>query len=372
MATTSDKQATEAAGAEPRTIPFLEPAQLLSDMTAMSLRIMKGMQHLKAMTEEDIAVGTTPREHVLDVDGGKIKLYRYNNDKITSTVPLLISFALVNKEYILDLEPDRSFIKKMLELGHDVYTIDWGYPTRADRFRQIDDYVYYLDDCIQHIRKSGDANKIHLMGICQGGTFALMYAALYPQFLQTLTTVVTPFEFGLDDSLMLKWAKDVDPDPIADALGMISGEAMNAGFIMVKPMQRLEKFHAFLNMMDDKPKMQNFLRMEKWVFDSPGQPGEAYREYTRRVFINNELSRGELVVHGKKVNLKNITMPVLTVYAKQDHLVPPASTRPIHDAVGAKDKELVEFPGGHVGVFVSGQAQKVVAPAIAQWLHARS
>jgi polyhydroxyalkanoate synthase subunit PhaC len=365
-------QSTATPNGESRTLPFLEPAQLVRDMTDMSLRVMKGMQHLKTMTEEDTAVGTTPRDLVLDVDGGKIRLYRYKNDNITSKIPLLISFALVNKEYILDLQPDRSFIKKMLELGHDVYTIDWGYPTRADRFRNVDDYVYYLDDCVQYIRKAAGDSKIHLMGICQGGTFSLMYAARYPQNLQTLTTVVTPFEFGIDDTLMLKWARHIDPDPIADAIGMISGEAMNAGFIMVKPMQRLEKFHAFLNMMDDKPKVQNFLRMEKWVFDSPGQPGEAYREYTRRVFINNELSRGELVVHGEKLNLKNITMPVLTIYAKQDHLVPPASTRPIHDAVGSADKELVEFPGGHVGVFVSSQAQKVVAPAVAKWLHARS
>jgi polyhydroxyalkanoate synthase subunit PhaC len=147
---------------------------------------------------------------------------------------------------------------------------------------------------------------------------------------------------------------------------------MNAGFMMIKPMQRLEKFHMFLNMMDDKPKMQNFLRMEKWLFDSPGQPGEAYRTYTRRIFMNNELADGKLTVGGELVNLKNIMQPVLTIFATKDHLVPPESVRPINDAVGTKDKTLVEFPGGHVGVFVSSAAQKHVAPAISQWLVQRS
>lgn len=371
MAQTAEKNGS-AKTADKRSIPFLEPGQFMKDMTEMSSKVIRGLQHLKEMTEDDLSVGQTPRVKVLDVDGGKIKLYHYPNPKATCKVPLLLNFAVVNKEYILDLQPDKSFVKKMMDAGLDVYTIDWGYPTRADRYREVGDYVDYLDSCIDYMRKTSGQPSVNLLGICQGGTSALIYSALFPEKIRNLVTVVTPFEFNLPDSLIFKWAQHVNPDPIADAVGTISGEVMNAGFLMVKPMQRLQKFHTFVNIMDSKEKVANFLRMERWLFDSPGQPGEAYREYTKRVFIGNELSKNEYDIDGRKVDFKKVTMPVLSIYAAQDHLVPPECAKPLYDAVGSKDKQMVEFPGGHVGVFMSGQSQKYVAPAISNWILERS
>jgi polyhydroxyalkanoate synthase len=64
-------------------------------------------------------------------------------------------------------------------------------------------------------------------------------------------------------------------------------------------------------------------------------------------------------------------MPILTIYAKSDHIVPPAATKPINEAVGSADKELMEFPGGHIGVFVGGRSQQLLTPAVAQWFLAR-
>ncbi len=75
---------------------------------------------------------------------------------------------------------------------------------------------------------------------------------------------------------------------------------------------------------------------------------------------------------GRVVDLKKIDMPLLNVFAEQDHLVPPASSRPLNDLVASKDKEIIHFPGGHIGIFVSSSAQKKVAPAIARWLADRS
>ena len=74
---------------------------------------------------------------------------------------------------------------------------------------------------------------------------------------------------------------------------------------------------------------------------------------------------------GKKVNLKNLTAPLLNIYAEQDHLVPPAATIPLNDFVGSTDKELYKFKGGHIGVFVGGKSQKELAPAVTDWLKKR-
>jgi polyhydroxyalkanoate synthase len=111
--------------------------------------------------------------------------------------------------------------------------------------------------------------------------------------------------------------------------------------------------------------------MEQWIFDSPGQAGECIRQFLKDCYQGNKLVKGELVVGDKTVNLRNITMPLLNIYASGDHLVPPAASRPLNDLVGTSDKTLYEFKGGHIGVFVGSKSQKELAPKIAEWLHDR-
>jgi polyhydroxyalkanoate synthase len=115
----------------------------------------------------------------------------------------------------------------------------------------------------------------------------------------------------------------------------------------------------------------SFLRMEKWIAESPDQAGECFRQFMKDLYQQNKLVKGELEVGGRKVNLKNLTSPLLNIYATEDHLVPPAATMPLNDYVGSEDKELYGFKGGHIGVFVGGKSQKELAPAVTQWLKKR-
>jgi polyhydroxyalkanoate synthase len=127
-----------------------------------------------------------------------------------------------------------------------------------------------------------------------------------------------------------------------------------------------------LDLAQDRDKLLNFIRMEKWIFDSPGQVGECLRKFIKDLYQGNKLIKGELEIGGRNVLLKNVTMPLLNIFAEADHLVPPSSTTPLNDLVGSKDKELYNFKGGHIGVFVGSKSQKELAPTIAEWLHARS
>jgi polyhydroxyalkanoate synthase len=136
-------------------------------------------------------------------------------------------------------------------------------------------------------------------------------------------------------------------------------------------MGKINKSMSVLDTMQDKAKLENFLRMEKWIADSPDQAGECYRQFMKDLYQKNKLVKGELVIGGKKVNLKNITMPLLNVYATEDNLVPPAATTPLNELVGTKDNELYKFSGGHIGVFVGGKSQKELAPAVGAWLKKR-
>lgn len=317
----------------------------------------------------DIDIATAPK-HLVWQDG-KVKLYHFENTaKLKAKTPVLISYALVNRWEMMDLQPNRSFIRKLLSEGIDVYVIDWGYATSIDRYKTMGDYILgNINDCVDYICDTKDIDSVNLLGVCQGGTFSLIYSALHPEKIKNLITLVTPVDFESNEGLLFKWAKDMDVDAVVDGFnGVVSGEFLNTGFDLLKPMNKARKYMALPKTMQNKDTLMNFLRMEYWVADSPDQAGETYRQFIKEMYQQNKLIKGEFELEGLPVDLKNITMPILTIYAKHDHIVPPATTRPINDVVGSKDKELMEFPGGHIGVFVGGRSQKLLTPAVAKWL----
>jgi polyhydroxyalkanoate synthase subunit PhaC len=341
------------------------------ELGEVGTRIVRGAELLAGI--DDIDVGTAEKELVYEED--KLRLYRYRRQGApTCGTPVLIVYALVNRQYMLDIQPDRSIVRNLLERGLDLYIVDWGYPTKADMYLGLDDYINgYLDNCVDFIRTDAATAKVNLMGICQGGTFCGMYAALHPEKVRTLVTLVAPFDFATNDGLLFAWSKHLDIDALVDNYRVVPGDFMNSGFLMLMPFAlNLRKYVDMLDVIGDREKLLNFLRMEKWIFDSPGQAGECLRQFIKDCYQQNKLAKGELVLGGRTVDLKKITMPLLNIYASADHLVPPASTKPLNDLVGSTDKSLYEFKGGHIGVFVGAKSQKELAPAISTWLHERS
>lgn len=344
---------------------------LTKEVSGLSRKFIEGTETLLGI--EEIDVGTAPKELVYKED--KLRLYHYKQPgKVTCSVPILIVYALVNRQYMLDLQPDRSIIRNLLQHGMDVYIIDWGYPTKADMYLTIDDYINgYLNNCVDFVSEAAKKDKITLMGICQGGTFSAIYSALYPEKVKNLVTLVAPFDFSTNDALLFRWSKQMNADALADAYRVIPGDFLNAGFLMLMPFTlNIRKYVDMLEVLEDKDKLLNFLRMEQWIFDSPGQAGETMRQFLKDFYQGNKLVKDELKIGEKAVRLKNITMPVLTIYASADHLVPPSATRPFNDLVGSTDKTLYEFKSGHIGVFVGSKSQKELAPAISKWLHERA
>ena len=345
---------------------------IVRDIGELNRKLITGFENLKDI--KDVDVGTAPKDLIYEED--KLKLYHYKQEKnMTCPVPVLIVYALVNKPYMLDLQPNRSLVRNLLNHGTDLYIIDWGYPTNADRYLTMDDYISgYLNNCVDFLSKRTKNEKINIMGICQGGTFSTIYSAIYPEKIKNLVTLVTPIDFSQDQGLLDIWSKGINVDNIVDAYnGLISGDFLNIGFLMLKPFNLfIGKYVDMLSIVDNKDLLLNFLRMEKWIFDSPDQAGECYRQFMKDLYQENKLVKGTLKIGEKEVNLKNVTMPLLNVYAKADHLVHPDSTKPLNNYVASKDKELYEFSGGHIGVFVGSKSQKELAPAIAAWLHKRA
>lgn len=332
----------------------------------------------------EFSVGTTPSEVVFSEDKMKLIHYIPNVEK-PHPVPILIVYALVNRYYILDLQPDKSVIKKLLEEGFDVYVIDWGYPSGTDRYLTLDDYVNgYLNNAVDVIKERSGLDNVTLLGVCQGGTFSMMYAALHPEKVKNLVTLVAPVDFDTDKGILNIWAKSLDVDKIVDYYGIVPGDFLNSAFLLLDPLRlMIDKYVGMFDRIECKPDdtacqirneeyIKNFLRMEKWIFDSPDQAGETYRQFMKDCYQKNLLIKNEMKLNGTKINLKNINMPLLNVMAEFDHLVPTDASKPLSDAVSSTDKETLVFPTGHIGIFVGSKSQKEVCPKIAAWLKPRS
>jgi polyhydroxyalkanoate synthase len=132
-----------------------------------------------------------------------------------------------------------------------------------------------------------------------------------------------------------------------------------------------QKYIGMVDILDDPVELENFLRMERWIFDSPDQAGEAFRQFIKDFYQGNKLIKGTLEIGGQRVDLGKVTQPVLNIFAEQDHLVPPDASRALGEHVGSSDYTQLAFKGGHIGIYVSGRAQREVPPAISAWLRNR-
>jgi len=347
-------------------------SQMAAETEKAQARMQKASDVLLGPLETDIA--TTPYEVVWQEDRVKLKHYPPSPSVPAPLgTPLLVVYALINRETMLDLQPGRSVVRTLQELGVEVYMIDWGYPSRKDRFLTIDDHVNgYMDGAVDAVCRRHGVDRVNLMGICMGGTFSVIYAALHPERVKNLVTTVTPTHFETDQGLLHVWMKHVDAARLADTLGNIPGDFLNFGFLMLNPARlMLDKYVGFLENMDQRPFVENFVRMEKWIFDSPDLPGETFRQFIEDCYQKNLLIQSRMEVGGRRVDLQRITMPLLNFYGKYDHLVPPAACEQLTSRVGSRDTEDICLETGHIGIYVSSKCQREFAPKIAQWLKAR-
>jgi polyhydroxyalkanoate synthase len=317
------------------------------------------------------AAGCTEKDEVWR--SGKLRLYRYRSISGTpGAVPLLVVYALVNRPYMMDLEPDRSLIRGLLSRGLDVYLIDWGYPDGSDRFTTLEDYLEgQLVGCVDEILKVRGLDALNLLGVCQGGVFSLCFAALHPERVRNLITMVTPVDFHTSTDLLSKWARKIDVEAWVGQAN-VSGDVLNQLFLALMPFRlSQQKYVDLLRVPPDTARIENFMRVERWIYDSPDQAGAAFREFVVWFYQQNRFLRGGLEIGGRSVDLHNLELPILNLIGTRDHLVPPASSRALRALAGSRDFTTLELDLGHIGMYVSARAQRQVPAAIGDWLAAR-
>ncbi len=353
----------------------------LGELNRFSERAAKASALLAQVHGEDVRLAEVPREEVARI--GQRVLYRVALEGPPRVrTPVFVVYALVGRWTILDLQEDRSFLRNLAQAGCELYVLDWGHPTPADRYDDFSDLVdLYMNDFVDVIRKRHKVDNVNLLGICQGGVLSLLYAALYPEKVRNLVTLVTPVDFHadrdeqrLEQGFMNVWMRGLtheDVDRLIDAMGNVPGEIGGAMFSMMTPFRSLAKYNlTLLDVGQDREKFLNFLRMEKWLADRPAHPGEAARQWLKDLYQDNKLVRGELMVGDRRVDLRNLNMPVLNIFSETDHIIPAPSSRALRHAVGTKDYSESSVKGGHIGILVA-RSQEKLREEIAGWLATR-
>jgi polyhydroxyalkanoate synthase subunit PhaC len=214
----------------PMSIPNV--AELMREAAAFNTKVSEGMARLGTITDDQVEIATTPKDEILRTD--KVTLYRYRPlTQSQISTPVLIVYSLIGRHTMIDLQEDRSLVRNLLNKGVDLWVVDWGNASRADRWLSIDDYVSgYIDDCVTAMLERTGARKVNLLGICEGGVFTLAYAALEPARVNTLVLLITPLDFHadqtdeqLDKGFINVWTRSLTKDDVDRMIEVWGGAA---------------------------------------------------------------------------------------------------------------------------------------------------
>jgi polyhydroxyalkanoate synthase len=334
---------------------------------------------LRVTSSKSANVAQTPKQTIWTLN--KARLYRYT-PVVPATerkaIPLLLVFAIMNRPYVLDLRPGNSFVEYMVGKGYDVYLLDWGAPGPEDAGMTFDDYALeYLPRAIRKVKAVSGADEFSLLGWCLGALICTLYASLRPgDGLRNLILLTAPLDFSDKQAGgFLRQVNDAgfDAGKLTAAFGNMPGELIDYGAKALKPVENyIGNYLTLWDNLDEPRIVESWHAMNTWVNDLIPMAGGAFRQLVKEFYRENRLVAGTLKIRGEAARLENIRANLLNLIAQADHITPPCQSEGVMDRFGSADKQLLTFPGGHIGMMAGSGAQKRVWPQIDGWLAPRS
>lgn len=316
----------------------------------------------------------------LVVDLELCQLYVYpaiNESKQSNLRPddvVFIVYAMVNTASILDLTEQMSTIGRLQQQGLTVYLMEWKAPLAKHSTIGLFDYLSQsLNICVLEALKDCGLDTLNLLGVCQGGVFSLCYAAMFPERIRSVISMVTPVDFHTSNDTLSCWARYLDINELVQAEMNIPGQLLAQAFLMLKPMGLMVQKYLDIAenteaSAEDMLQLKGFLAMEQWIDTTPDHPAQVFKDFVIDFYQRNSLYRASLIADDKIIDLSRLTMPVLNVYAANDHLVPPESSMALKALIPGAQYQDLEVPTGHIGMFVSQKALNYVPEAIADFI----
>jgi polyhydroxyalkanoate synthase len=310
----------------------------------------------------------TPKDTVFREGTAQLYRFRQPSGKPAEGLPLLVVPSLINRWYVLDLREKASFAGAMVRAGIDTFCLDWGVPEDEDRYLTWEHVLGRLGRAVRVVQRTTGAPKVGILGYCMGGTLSAIWTALHPEKVAALINLAGPIDFShaglLGHMVKPEW---FDVGAIA-AAGNVSPVQMQSGFVAMRPTLQMAKWVGLMAKANDAEARAAFEAMEEWSSDNVPFPAAAYETYIRELYQGNKLVAGQHWTGGRRVDLKAIECPVLTIVAERDTICPPPAATALNEHCGSKDTRVIAVPGGHVGAVIGSKASSVMYPQTAAWL----
>jgi polyhydroxyalkanoate synthase len=319
----------------------------------------------------DLEVAPTPAEpiHADMHTGFQLLRYKYETGATTRQMKLLLVPHIINRPYILDLNDDVSVVQFLCRQGIEVFIIDWGYPETRHQDISFGHYAEYVNFALGLM----ETEAPFVLGYCTGGIIALIWASLFPQKPKGLVLMATPVDFADWRDPRLFWGKLFNVRQVADYFGNIPGELIDfIGFQLFS--LYLPQFSMDPNFWEEFwnwDAFKNQWRRWRWVMDAPAIPRATYVQFIEDCYCKNLLIQNRMTVNGRKVDLALLRFPVLNLYDRYDHIVPPESVRALGRVYSGNDYHEIDFPSSHVGLAASRKAQNHLWPQVTAWIKNR-
>ncbi|MDH5697343.1 MAG: alpha/beta fold hydrolase [Nitrosopumilus sp.] len=301
---------------------------------------------------------------------GRFEVHHYKTDSPQKfKTPILVVGSLINRHYILDLLPQTSVIRQFQQLGFDVYATDWRIPTVQDEAMSLESYAHdYLENAVDTVEEITGSRNVILFGYCWGGILSLIYSALHPENVKALVLHATPVDFDKSPAVLEAWIKEFDVKKFVNTFGNVPSSFLNIAFWLRNPLEAASKYSFYFSQVRSANEIKQFLAVEYWLYDSVPIIGKAFEQIINDIYKNNLLIQNKMMLGDDHIDIKKITMPVLNIVGTNDDLVSAESSRTITNVIASKDKKILEFPTGHVGLCISKTAHKKLWPEVGKWL----
>jgi len=284
-----------------------------------------------------------------------IELIQYKSDTgATYPEPVLIVPAWIMKYYVLDLSPQNSMVRYLIEHGHTVLMISWNNPTRGDRDLSFGDYLEMgIMSALQTISKMVPDTPIHAVGYCLGGTLLAIAAAALRRrqsnILASMTLLASQLDFEEPGQLglFIDESQVAYLETIMSSQGYLDGRQMAGAFALInsKDLVWSKLVHEYL--MGAQTPMTD---LRAWNADATRMPYRMHSEYLRKLYLNNELAEGRFEVDGKPIALKDLRLPIFVVGTERDHVSPWTSVYKIHWLTECEITFVLSSGGHNVGI----------------------
>ena len=372
-------------------LPVLRNASLFSSIAA---------QRLHALATEIDALGYEPVAEALDAEIARragsylagLEAYRRHPFRRNASPPVvwregttrlldygrdgpgpvvLVIPSLINRYYVLDLLPERSFLRHLGAHGLRALVIDWGAPGGKERHFDLTDYIAGRLEAALAAATGIARAPIGVVGYCMGGLLALALAQRHRRQVACLALLATPWDFHAERSgqaQLLGLAADCLAH-LGGTVGCVPVEVIQSLFFTLDPFNAERKFIRFAELDPEGDDARDFVALEDWINDGVPLTLKVAHSCARSWYGDNEPARGLWRVDGQPVRPQLLRRPTLVVVPGRDRIVPPSSAEPLATALAGA--AVLRPPLGHVGMMAAIRAPDMLWTPVAEWLRAR-